>query len=662
MFIFKGVNKADGTMMVFDDSDNTMSSVTYSDLKDALQGGTEVQGCYLADDGVIYDDWDESVADQIPEFKQSRQSNLTKAKKAKNDEFYTQLKDIELELSHYPKGIFKDKVIYLPTDVAITDGSIRQSQFVKYFQMHAHDLQYKKLIATCLMDKTNEEGVNRYIVTRRIVSYCTPENQAKSIAPIDEVYDSDGMIYYVYKDGHKEPVSSETVNQIILDETGKYEYEGGRYSAQYYDYRDNLDSGNTHCQPDENYGSGDFRSKECQGYFEEADIVITNPPFSLFREFTKTLFEHKCEFIIIGNMNAITFKEFFPYIKENKVYLGWTSISGGMWLQPAATYEVDEKKCKYTDKGDILVNVSGAIWFTTICHSRRNEPLILTQRYYDDPSKYPKYDNYDAINVDKTKDIPKDYFECIGVPISFLDKYNPEQFEIVGADFDLARPVALPDGKKGTGRFYVRVEREQAFIFPYSHSQTEEIRAILAEIGISETSYCSGVMGVPISFLDKYNPDQFEIVDANDYSNRKKATGLIKDADSAITTEREQNDLCENLHQASCHQELTAGTSEESANTQGYSFYVDYIFGKKSFKDFMTELLKSEYNVDIVSYCNGIMGVPISFLDKYSPEQFEIVGCSYDYGRPDGWSRSIDMNVSIDGKQIYKRILIHRYI
>ena len=460
MFIFKGVNKVDGTMMVFDDSDNTMSSVTYSDLKDALQGGTEVQGCYLADDGVIYDDWNESVADQIPEFKQSRQSNLTKAKKAKNDEFYTQLKDIELELSHYPKGIFKDKVIYLPTDVAITDGSIRQSQFVKYFQMHAHDLQYKKLIATCLMDKTNEEGVNRYIVTRRIVSYCTPENQAKSVAPIDEVYDSDGMIYYVYKDGHREPVSSETVNQIILDETGKYEYEGGRYSAQYYDYRDNLDSDNTHCQPDENYGSGDFRSKECQGYFEEADIVITNPPFSLFREFVATLVAHNCKFIIIGNQNAITYKEFFPLIKNNKVWLGYgfKSLVGYF----VSNYE-DKAVTGKHESG--MIRVSGVVWFTNIDHNKRHENLILTQRYYDDPSKYPKYDNYDAINVDKTKDIPEDYFECIGVPISFLDKYNPEQFEIVGADFDLARAMDLPDGHKGTGRFYVKVERESKRLY-----------------------------------------------------------------------------------------------------------------------------------------------------------------------------------------------------
>ena len=465
MFIFKGVNKADGTMMVFDDSDNTMSSVTYSDLKDALKGGTEVQGCYLADDGVIYDDWDESIADQIPEFKESRQSNLTKAKKAKNDEFYTQLKDIELELSHYPKEYFKDKVIYLPTDVAITDGSIRQSQFVKYFQMHAHDLQYKKLIATCLMDKTNEEGVNRYIVTRRIVSYCTPENQAKSVAPIDEVYDSDGMIYYVYKDGHREPVSSETVNQIILDETGKYEYEGGRYSAQYYDYRDNLDSGNTYCQPDEKYGSGDFRSRECQGYFEEADIVITNPPFSLFREVVQLLTKYNKKFLIIGNCNAITYKEFFPLIKENKVWIGYKFNGKPMMFVVPDDYPLTGTVTGHTEDGKPLLGVGGTCWFTNLDIKKRHEELILTESYYDNPSRYPKYDNYDAINIDKTKDIPKDYYECIGVPISFLDKYDPEQFEIVGADFDLARAMDLPDGHKGTGRFYVKVERESKRLY-----------------------------------------------------------------------------------------------------------------------------------------------------------------------------------------------------
>ena len=172
-------------------------------------------------------------------------------------------------------------------------------------------------------------------------------------------------------------------------------------------------------------GDGDFRSRECIELLKEADIVVTNPPFSLFREYVAQLVEYQKQFLIIGNKNAITYKEIFPLIKNNKLWVGYRGFSGGMWFY--ADYE--GKTEKFID-GQKVINVP-SIWFTNLDHRKRHEDLVLYKRY--SPDEYPKYDNYDAINVDKVIDIPYDYDGVMGVPITFLDKYNPEQFEIVGA-------------------------------------------------------------------------------------------------------------------------------------------------------------------------------------------------------------------------------------
>lgn len=283
---------------------------------------------------------------------------LTSAQKNKNDEFYTQLTDIERELAHY-KDHFNGKTVFCNCD------DPRVSNFYKYFANNFERLGLKKLITTCYKNQ------NPDLFTQ---------------------YDS---------------------------ETGiSIEYTGDK-------------NGNRIPDPDENkivylVGDGDFRSPECIEYLKEADIVCTNPPFSLFREYIKQLIEYDKEFIIVGNQNAITYKEIFKFIKENKLWLGY-GFTGG------AGHFINKYYEDYATAGnhkDGMIRVSGVVWFTNLEINKRNENLILYKKY--SPEEYPKYDNYNAIEVSKTKDIPVDYDGIMGVPITFLDKYNPAQFEIVG--------------------------------------------------------------------------------------------------------------------------------------------------------------------------------------------------------------------------------------
>ena len=193
-------------------------------------------------------------------------------------------------------------------------------------------------------------------------------------------------------------------------------------------------------------GNGDFRSPECVELLKEADIVVTNPPFSLFREYIAQLVEYDKKFIIIGNKNAITYKEFFPLLKENKVWLGYCSPTD------------------FSTPEGVTKSVNGlARWYTNLDIDKRHEDIILYKKY--NPEEYPKYDNYDAIEVSKVAKIPEDYDGVIGVPITFMDKYNPEQFEIVDADFNVAGSVLI-DGieKQNPSRFYVGTERKYARI------------------------------------------------------------------------------------------------------------------------------------------------------------------------------------------------------
>jgi len=231
-------------------------------------------------------------------------------------------------------------------------------------------------------------------------------------------------------------------------------------------------------------GNGDFRSEECIELLKEADIVATNPPFSLFREYVSQLMEYHKKFLIIGNVNAITYKEIFPLIKENKLWLGASIHSGDRKFYVPDDYPMNASNCGTDEQGRRYIRVKGVRWFTNLDYKQRHEELTLYKNYYGHENEYPKYDNYDAINVDATSDIPCDYFDNIGVPITFLDKYNPDQFEV----------VKFRKGDDGKDLTYTR-EREC--------NLTSES---------SSNARCNGIMGVPITFLDKFCPDQFEII------------------------------------------------------------------------------------------------------------------------------------------------------
>ena len=214
-------------------------------------------------------------------------------------------------------------------------------------------------------------------------------------------------------------------------------------------------------------GNGDFRSEECINYLKQADVVVTNPPFSLFREYVAQLMEYGKKFIIIGNGNAVTYKEIFPLIKENKLWLGASKGIGGKFSFIAPKDYIS--KFNYVENGVLLSQVNNACWFTNVEYQKRDTPLFLYKKY--NSIEYPKYDNYDAINVDKTSDIPLDYDGVMGVPITFLDKYCPTQFEIVGmgedngkgysyrANWDGKNPHCVINGENKFKRIFIKKKR-----------------------------------------------------------------------------------------------------------------------------------------------------------------------------------------------------------
>lgn len=315
----------------------------------------------------------------------SGNSTLHKAKKAKNDEFYTCLADIENELRHY-KAHFKEKIVYCNCDDPY------ESNFLQYFLLNFRRLGLKKLITT---------------------GYATSPIAGMQLSLFDDDLPA-------YRKAHKIEITSVddlnlTDNQIIKLSDLPKKAKGIKIT--------NLND--SKAKDGTVYLGGDFRSKECIKLLCEADIVVTNPPFSLFREYIAQLVAYNKKFLVIGHQNAITYKEIFPLIKENKLWLGF-GFKGG------ATHFINlvyENYATATDKKEGMIRVSGVHWFTNLEHSKRQEKMILHKTYT--PSEYPKYDNYNAIEVSKTANIPMDYDGAMGVPITFLDKYNPEQFEII---------------------------------------------------------------------------------------------------------------------------------------------------------------------------------------------------------------------------------------
>lgn len=198
----------------------------------------------------------------------------------------------------------------------------------------------------------------------------------------------------------------------------------GKNHAMFYNY------GGDYLYTDVLHGNGDFRSEECIGVLKKADIVITNPPFSLFQDFVSLLIEHKKQFLVLGQINSVASNDIFSYVRDKKMWLGPSIHAGDIEFRVPDNYELNAATCRVDEKGTKHIRVKGIRWWTNIQSNEQVEPLKLTKHY--NPTDYPKYDNYDAINVDKVADIPCDYDGVMGVPITFLDKYNPEQFEIIG--------------------------------------------------------------------------------------------------------------------------------------------------------------------------------------------------------------------------------------
>jgi len=310
--------------------------------------------------------------------------NLHKANREKKDEFYTQLVDIEKELKHY-KDQFRGKVVYCNCDDPF------ESNFFKYFAANFNALGLKKLITTSY-------------VKSPIVGDQLPLLEMEGLKP-----------------SGKEPFKIEITEVLDINRNGAINLDDVEYLLKH----------------DKNIatplkGDGDFRSDECIELLKQADIVVTNPPFSLFREYVAQLVEYNRKFLIIGNVNAITYKEIFELIKSNKLWLGITMDGRNIWFRVPDNYPINENVANSkTVNGEKYLFTKGCIWYTNLDNKKRHEKLNLYKKYT--PAEYPKYDNYDAIEVSKTADIPMDYDGAMGVPITFLNKYNPEQFEIIGS-------------------------------------------------------------------------------------------------------------------------------------------------------------------------------------------------------------------------------------
>lgn len=312
----------------------------------------------------------------------AKNGSLTAARDAKQDEFYTQLDDISFELKHYREH-FRDKVVLCNCDDPY------ESNFFKYFAVNFNVLGLKKLIATCY-DGSPVQG------NELLLDFGDTTDNPKKIA---------------YK--------------VEITEVKDFNNDGAV----------NLADVRYLMQNDKNVisilkGNGDFRSDECVELLKAADVVVTNPPFSLFREFVALMMKYQKPFLVIGSQNNITYKDIFKYLRNNELWLGYKS--GDMsfrvpnYFEPRATrYWVDESGQKWRSMGNIC-------WFTNLDIQKRHEDLDLYKYYV--PEEYPMYDNCEAINVAKVSEIPMDYEGAMGVPITFLDKYNPEQFEILGLD------------------------------------------------------------------------------------------------------------------------------------------------------------------------------------------------------------------------------------
>ena len=493
----------------------------------------------------------------------NKNDNLHKAKSAKNDEFYTQLTDVSKELMHYKKH-FKDKIVFCNCD------DPTWSAFWKYFHLNFAELGLKKLISTH--------------------------------------YDKEEATY-------------------------KMEYEGGNDNDIEVGVKTPLK------------GNGDFRDEECLELLDECDIVVTNPMFSLFREYVSTLIEHNKKFIIWGNNNAITYKEFFPLLKNNEVWLGYTANKTLTFRIPDTYEKWDEKETTKINDGHHYAKVPAISVFTNLDIPKRHENMILWKNYTHE--EYPKYDNYDAINVNKVSEIPCDYCESWGL--------YPEEYEALDkAQWEEVRR----ERKDDTELIYV-IPAKDTELRQALHEHIDGYKEVIEQV-LAKSIYCNGCMGVPITMLDKYNPKQLEIVNPLDVSVDKPQSEPIianagmqecrnagmqecRNANSCTWSRRmacqRQTQVCSNLYpqdivteSSECQlHSLTSivqnsSLSSELPSPKAKDSVMDY--GLKN-QELHNQLLIN--NVDINDclqerYCSGCVGVPITFMDKYNPKQFEIIG------------------------------------
>lgn len=344
--------------------------------------------------------------------------NLNAANKAKKDEFYTQLDDIANELKHYRQH-FRDK------DVLCNCDDPYESNFFKYFALNFNSFGLKKLIATCYngspitgselpllfeLPLTSGEGVGGGANNPKKIAYKVEITEVKDC-------DNDGAVNLA--DVQYLIQNNKNVLSLLK-------------------------------------GNGDFRSAECVELLKQAEIVVTNPPFSLFREYVAKLMEYDKKFLIIGNQNAIHYKDIFTFLKNNQIWLGVKC--GDMGFRVPQHYEERNTRFWIDEQGNKWRSLGNICWFTNLDIAKRHEEMILYRTY--SAEDYPKYDNYDAINVDKTADIPCDYDGVMGVPVTFMDKYNPEQFDIIDTS-TIAMPKGAPyiNGKRIYERILIRRKR-----------------------------------------------------------------------------------------------------------------------------------------------------------------------------------------------------------
>lgn len=307
--------------------------------------------------------------------------DLNKAKANKNDEFYTRLVDIELEMKHYQE-YFKDKVIFCNCDDPY------ESNFFKYFSMNFNYLGLKKLIATCY-------GTSPIVYTQL------------------NIFGEEEIISTIWEG--KKAYKIEITEVEDLNDDGAIDLTDVEHLVK--------NNKNVLTMLD---GDGDFRSAECIELLKECDVVVTNPPFSLFSAFITTVTQYEKDFIIIGNTNSLKYKEVFPLIRADKARTGYTNFNKGMFFEIPDHYE----KFHHIENGKKIARVASSCWITTLPVSKHTEFVPLYKKY--SPDDYIKYDNYDAIDVSTYTDIPYDYDGIMGVPTTFLDKLNPEQFELLG--------------------------------------------------------------------------------------------------------------------------------------------------------------------------------------------------------------------------------------